>query len=256
MRFIVLGGGCYGSFYTGQLIRAAEAGAIPRPEIVVVDHGEQPKAMRELAGDPRVRHVRQDWDDFFDAHFEDLSADAEDQVVPPPFTPHLALAWLLRSLRSKRPSVSWEIEPFRQLPVTPFVHQADNGTLTASHAGWICPVHCVEPSICPKTRGPRSWDMAETARALAASLGQHGQPVQQVHLLQCLHFTFGVGTYPAAALVEARGQILAASFDSDLPVRAVVGTVSRCHGAMHLLKGHLGTDTVSATDTFSRVTTA
>lgn len=251
MRFIVLGGGCYGTFYSRQLIRAAEADAIPQPEIVVVDHNERPRAMDEIGGDPRVRFERSDWAAFFDRHLETLDDDAGDQIVPPPFTPHLALSWLLSTLQKLRPGITWKIEPFSLLPVTPFAHQADNGTLTASHADWICPVHCIEPSICPKTRGPRDWDMAETARRLADRLTAGGQAVHQVHLLQCLHFTHGVGTYPAASLLAARRRLLAAAPDAGMPVRALVGTVSRCHGAMHLLKGYLGTDTVSAVDTIS-----
>ena len=254
MRFIVLGGGCYGTFYTQQLIRAAEAGAIPQPEIVVVDHNERPRAMSEIGPDARVCFARADWADFFDTHLTRLPDDADDQIVPPPFTPHLALSWLLNTLRSRRSHITWEIEPFSVMPATPYVRQAENGTLTASHADWICPVHCVEPSICPKTRGPRHWDMAITARELADQLTEHGQPVNQVHLLQCLHFTYGVGTYAASMLLKARNELMEARPDPGRPIRAIVGTVSRCHGAMHLLKGHLGTDTVSPQDIYSRVT--
>jgi hypothetical protein len=256
MRFVVLGGGCYGTFYTRQLIRAADAGAIPRPDIVVVDHNEAPQILREGLTDTRVRVVRADWDSFFDAHLETLPADTDDQLVPPPFTPHLALAWLLRASRLDRPELDWRVEPFGLLPATPFARQAENGTLAASHADWICPIHCIEPDVCPKTRGPRSWDMAETARDLAARLSANGQEVDQVHLLQCLHFTHGVGTYPLADLLRARRELGQLRSRADGPVRALVGTVSRCHGAMHLLAGGYGTDTVSPQSTHSRGTTS
>lgn len=244
MRFVVLGGGCYGTFYTRQLIRAAEVAAIPQPEIVVVDHSAQPRATA-YAGDQRVRIVQMEWDAFFDEYLAGLGETTDDQIVPPPFTPHLALSWLINMLKREKAGMRWAIEPFRVLPDTPFVHHTEIGTLTASHADWICPVHCIEPDQCPKTRGPRHWDMADTARALAVRLGEAGHPVAQVHLLQCLHFTHGVGTYPVAMLVRAFNQISAAQLPSDGPLRVLVGTVSRCHGAMHLLKGEGGTDTVS-----------
>jgi hypothetical protein len=258
MRFVVLGGGCYGTFYTRQLLRAADAGAIPipPPDIVVVDHNHAPQVEREGLVDARVHVVRSDWDAFFDAHLGTLAPDADDQLVPPPFTPHLALAWLLRALKQDRPELDWRIEPFSILPVTPFARQAENGTLAASHADWICPIHCIEPDVCPKTRGPRSWDMAETAHELAASLTARGQDVHQVHLLQCLHFTHGVGTYPLADLLRARRQAAQLQSRRNGPVRVLVGTVSRCHGAMHLLTGGYGTDTVSPQSTHSRGTTS
>jgi len=244
VRFVVLGGGCYGSFYTRQLIRAADAEAIPRPEIVVVDHNERPQ-VAELAADARVRIVRMDWEPFFDAYLGELEPNADDQIVPPPFTPHLALSWLLSALRRAHPHTIWNIEPFQVLPTTPFVHHTAIGTLTASHADWICPVHCIEPERCPETRGPRHWDMSDTARALAVSLSGAGQTISQVHLLQCLHFTHGVGTYPAAALLTAYREISGTEPGPGTDVRVLVGTVSRCHGAMHLLVGKSGTDTVS-----------
>jgi hypothetical protein len=254
VRFVILGGGCYGTFYTRQLIRAADARAIPRPDIVVVDHGAAPAAIRQHGADPRVRHVRSDWQPFFAQHLAALADDTDDQIVPPPLTPHLAMSWLLDAVAAARPEISWQTEPFGVLPATPFARQAGPGTLTASHADWICPVHCIEPAICPKTRGPRDWDMADTAARLTQQLAAQGQPVDQLHLFQCLHFTHGVGTYPAAALLRARRALSGSRPTRTRPVRALIGTVSRCHGALHLLKGTLGTDTVSPRSTSSHAT--
>ena len=247
MRFIVIGGGCYGSFYARQLIRAADADAIPQPEIIVVDHNAAPRVSSEI-NDTRVRVVREDWDDFFDHYMTALRTDSDDQIVPPPFTPHLALRWLLRALPAANSRLHWSVQPFGSLPTTPFVHQSDNGTLNASHADWLCPVHCIEPEICPHTRDTRTWDMAETVRAFAHTLGGKRQDIDQIHLFQCLHRTHGVGTYPAAA-VKTAFQELAAAKPLDKPLFAIVGTVSRCHGTMHLLKGEVGTDTVLGHDT-------
>lgn len=243
MRFVVIGGGCYGTFYTRQLLQAADANAIPRPDIVVVDHGSRPRVAREIA-DPRVTVARAEWDRFFDHYFASIPADADDRIVPPPFTPHVALAWLLRALNAAPYERSWSIEPFRGLPQAPYAQQGENGTLNASHADWICPVHCIEPETCPHTKGPRDWDMTDTAAAFARTLAGFGQPVSQVHLFQCLHFTHGVGTYPASAVVGAFHDLSHVP-SGELPIRALIGTVSRCHGTMHLLCGRTGTDTVS-----------
>jgi hypothetical protein len=243
MRFVIFGGGCYGSFYARQLLRAAEAGR-PISEVVVVDRNEDPPA-RSVASSSLVRFVRQDWDEFCDQYFGSLPLDSSDQIVPPPFTPHLPLRWLLRRLPGDRPDLSWSLEPLRRMPGTPFQHQSDHGPLTVSHADWICPVHCVEPQICPVTRGPRYWDMARTVETWAVALGDAGQKIAQIHLFQCLHFSHGVGTYGAAAVARARRELSRIQAGAE-PARSLVGTVSRCHGAINLIKAEAGTDTVSS----------
>jgi hypothetical protein len=249
MRFVIFGGGCYGSFYARQLLRAQESG-VAVTDIVVVDHNESPAARQTLQS-PLLRFVQQEWDDFCDAYFDELPPHASDQIVPPPFTPHLALAWLLRRLPQDRPELNWSLEPAGRLPGTPFQQQRPGGPVTLSHADWMCPVHCVEPETCPKTKGPRYWDMANTVQQWTHALEDAGQAITQTHLFQCLHYSHGVGTYPAAKVVAARTAIASAAALTERPLRFLVGTVSRCHGAVNLLTAVRGTDTVSLS-TFTR----
>ena len=183
MRFIIFGGGCYGSFYARQLLRAHEAGATKLTEIVIVDRNRLPPARAALSS-PFLRFIEQDWDSFCDVYFGSLPADSDDQIVPPPFTPHLALAWLLRQLTADRPDRVWSTEPVHRMPGTPFQNQSVEGTVTLSHADWLCPVHCIEPDVCPKTRLGRYWDMAETVERWTHALEDSAQPVAQVHLFQ------------------------------------------------------------------------
>jgi hypothetical protein len=240
-RFVIFGGGCYGSFYARQLVRAAAAGA-EVGEILVVDHNEKPAAS-ELTS-PLLHFITEDWDDFCDAYFSALAADSKDQIVPPPFTPHLALRWLLRQLPVDRRDLEWSLEPIRRLPGTPYQSQSLGGPLTLSHADWTCPVHCIEPDLCPATRSHRYWDLADTVRLWTGALEADSQPVAQTHLFQCLHFTHGVGTYPAAQVVAARRDMAASNIAAGESLRFLVGTVSRCHGAIHMLRAVAGTDTV------------
>jgi hypothetical protein len=240
-RFIIFGGGCYGSFYARQLLRAAAAG-VDVGEIVVVDHNADPPA--KSLDSPLLRFPAADWDSFCDDYFSVLPDDTPDHIVPPPFTPHLALRWLLRRLRTDRPDLHWELEQVRRLPGTPYQHQPAGGPVTLSHADWMCPVHCVEPATCPATKGPRYWDLANTVELWTGALDDAGQPVAQTHLFQCLHYTHGVGTYPAARVVAAYHAMVSAQASVNNPARFLVGTVSRCHGALHLLKAVAGTDTV------------
>lgn len=244
MRFVIFGGGCYGTFYAQQLIKARAAGVDDVTEIIVVDRNEFPPARQELQS-PLLRFVQQTWDAFCDDYFRDLPLDSTDQIVPPPFTPHLALAWLLRRLTTDQPEVHWSLEPAVRFPGTPFQQQSAGGPVTLSHAAWMCPVHCIEPATCPKTRGARYWDMAETVQSWSHALDEGGQPIAQIHLFQCLHYTHGVGTYPAAKVVQAHAAMAGARPLSGQAIRFLVGTVSRCHGAVNVLKAEVGTDTVS-----------
>ncbi len=242
MRFIIFGGGCYGTFYARQLLRAETAGT-EVSEIVVVDHNEVPPA-RSAVTSPRLRFVQQDWDAFCDDYFGALPPDSTDQIVPPPFTPHLPLRWLLRRLPADRPDIRWELEPIKRMPGTPYQRQSAGGPLTLSHADWICPVHCIEPALCPATHGPRYWDLAETVELWSVALNGADQAVARTYLFQCLHFTHGVGAYPANRVTKAHEDIALAAPQPGQPMRFLVGTVSRCHGAIHLLKAEIGTDTV------------
>ena len=250
MRFIILGGGCYGTFYVRQLLRARAASALTFNEVVIVDHGAESAAQRAFEPTAGLRFVQSEWDDFFDQYLESVTPASPDQFVPSPFNPHLGLAWLRRSLAASHPDCSFRLEPFSQLPGTPFQEQRDHGTLVASHADWICPVHCIEPEICPKTRDTRYWDMDRTARTLAVTLSKSSQRVDQVHLFHCHHISHGVGGYPVAELMLAR-RALAGALDTGQSVRALVGTISRCHGAFHLLVAQTGMDTVSGIDASS-----
>jgi hypothetical protein len=244
-RFVIFGGGCYGTFYARQLVRAAQTG-IAVDEIVVVDRNKHPP-VRAAVDSPLVHVVQQNWDDFCDVYFGQLATTNSDRIVPPPFTPHLALSWLLRRLTQDRLDLNWSLEPIKRMPGTPYQNQSVGGPVTLSHADWICPVNCIEPERCPKTRETRYWDLATTVQQWSHAFDDVGQAITQTHLFQCLHYTHGVGTYPAAQVVQARDAMADVTVAADRPARFLVGTVSRCHGAIHLLKAEAGTDTVSET---------
>jgi len=266
MRFFIMGGGCYGTFYARQLLRARAAGALRVDEIGVVDSAPAPRACALLSRTEPLRHYQESWDDFLDRSLAAPAAFASgdaaaaappssagdarlstsaDILVTPPFTPHLAVAWLLRTLPRRAPGLDWRLERFGRLPATPFRHQAEGGPLLLSHADWVCPVNCIEPERCPKIRAPRDWDMERTARDLAGSLTEGGQPVDVVELFLCQHLAYGVGGYPLARLPLAAQAILDAA-QRDGAVRALVGTVSHCHGALNLLHGSTGMDREAA----------
>ena len=77
MRFIVLGGGCYGTFYSRQLLRARDAGALDVAEIIVLDHNRQCQAARELPPDPVVTFAVSDWEPWLDQYWSALDPSSD-----------------------------------------------------------------------------------------------------------------------------------------------------------------------------------
>ena len=67
-RIVVIGGGCYGSWYVQQLSRAFAKGALSCTEVIVVDRNRQPpardRAMQGDFGQLPVRFVCSTWSEF------------------------------------------------------------------------------------------------------------------------------------------------------------------------------------------------
>ena len=91
---VVIGGGCYGTFYAGQLAKARARGKAEYRRVLVVDHDRACRAARELTAVPQLEIVVTEWSDFFDEFLTPARRTAPgapaDYLVPPP--PESALA--------------------------------------------------------------------------------------------------------------------------------------------------------------------
>jgi hypothetical protein len=228
----VVGGGCYGTFYAGQLLAAVARGKLECRRIRVVDRDPSCQASRELATDDVLEVVTAEWDGFLDRWLD--TADPADTVVPSPLMPHLMSDWLLRRARASWPGREVRLGTVSEPGRTPFDQLAPDGTRYLSHADWLCPVHCIEPAICPVIKAPRAWQMEQTVRALAVRLGQH-RPVSGVATFFCRHRVFGVGMFGVDEARRAE-ELLQYAGDAGDPTSVVVATVSGCHGAVGLLE--------------------
>ena len=233
---VVVGGGCYGTFYVQQLLRARSRGEAAWSRLLAVDRDPRCQLAQQLAdGDVEIRV--EEWGAFFDTYLgASASTDPPDAIVPSPLMPHLMFEWLLRAARRRWPGREVVSRPIPIEAGTPYDVLHADGTRYVSYADWLCPVHCVEPAICPVIRGPRSWEMADAVEALAARLGSTG-PVAGPVLFACRHRTYGVGMFDVCEVVAGDAAVAAAGAEGR-PVDIVVGTVSSCHGAVGLL--HLG----------------
>jgi hypothetical protein len=234
----IVGGGCYGTFYAGQLIRAAGRGKVRYRRLLVVDHDPGCRFAREIGAAPDRELVVADWGEFFDRWLDrpGPEAGAGDAIVPSPLMPHLMYQWLVRRARARWPGRSVEPRPLTVPIGTPYDAAAPDGTRYISFADWLCPTHCVEPATCPVIRAPRTWELGDTMAELASRLDR-ATPTAGPALFVCRHRVFGVGMFDAAAVLEG-DRLVAEAGKGPGELDVLVGTVSACHGAVSLL--HLG----------------
>jgi len=233
-RVVIVGGGCYGSYYVRQLLRAIEAGAAEARELLVVDKDPQCAVAREHGSTtPLVRLDRRDWRSFFDDYLSraagEPSSAADDAIVPSPLMPHLMAEWLVERSKRRWPDRGITTAPLDEVPVVPWSRAGDDGTHYVSFATWMCPINCVEPRTCPHTRGPRSWSMPPTVEEFARQARATGRNVSAA-VLFCRHRAYGVGMFDTAEVIAADASI--ASTAEVNSAEFVIGTVSHCHGAL------------------------
>lgn len=266
---VIVGGGCYGSYYLRQLGRAVAAGALACRRVLVVDRDPGCQVARALAADAppaapggppqpqyapadpavadpfraasiEVRLVVSDWAAFLWGY---LAGDApggaaagvrdDDAIVPSPLMPHLLYDWLLHRARARWPQRRVETVPLRRAPDTPWQRSAPDGTQYVSFAEWMCPVNCIEPRTCPETRGPRTWSLPRALAAYAAEEGAAGHPVEGPLIFHCTHRAYGVGMIDLRDVLAADRRLAAVAATGG--ARVLVATVSHCHGAANLL---------------------
>ncbi|HKS07378.1 MAG TPA: hypothetical protein VJR92_13815, partial [Gemmatimonadaceae bacterium] len=107
------------------------------------------------------------------------------------------------------------------------------GTTYVSHATWTCPINCIEPHICPHTKGDRDWTMPDSIAAWTRSQRNAQDALLGPFTFHCTHRAYGVGMVDKEPIRAADVAIRAAAEHG--PVRAVVATASHCHGAVALL---------------------
>jgi hypothetical protein len=229
----IIGGGCYGSFYAGQLLTACRRGGLSVRRILVADHDPGCPGGRL----PGCELVVSEWAGFLGNFLEAESpgpGQPDDAVVPSPLMPHLMAEWLTETAARRWPDREVElVSP--DLPLgTPYDTLGPDGTRYVSFADWICPTHCIEPLVCPMIRAPRAWEMSEALASYAARLART-RPTAGPALFTTRHHAYGVGMFGAGEIRASRAAVLAAG-EAHASVDVVVGTISACHGAVSLLR--------------------
>ncbi len=227
--FIVIGGGDMGTVYVRQLLRAAAAGRLDTDRILVVDR--DPSCAASGHADPRVQIEVGDWSEWLAVHLEEAGPD--DHLVPYHWAPHLLRTWLegeagragARTARRAGP-------PPRGLP---YEATTTSGDRALSYASWVCPPTCIEPALCPHTRGEKDWSLAAD---LETPCNEDG--VDDRFVFRCLHLVYGVGPIPVADIRAARDRMIAGLERG--PREYLVATSSHCHALATLLEVSPATD--------------
>ena len=255
---VVVGGGCYGSYYVRQLRRAVAAGALGYRRMLVVDRDPACRVAAELAagalgGPPRDIHdasaaptgshpsrapevVAAQWTDFFERYLAEADGDpsaAADAIVPSPLMPHLMADWLLARARGRWPDRQVRSGELVSEPNVPWQRSSPDGTHYVSFAEWMCPVNCVEPAMCPEIRGPRTWSLPPALRAYVAAERARGRALAGPVIFHCRHRAYGVGMFDTADVLAA--DRLVAEVGSRGAAEVLIGTTSHCHGAVRVL---------------------
>lgn len=232
---IIVGGGCYGSYYLTQLHRARKAGAVEWRRLVVVDKDAKCKVATGNY-DLQCELIIQDWRDFFNEYLSACSSTdpGTDAIVPSPLMPHLMYEWLISRAKARWPNREINTAPIDPPLATPWHNSAPDATHYTSFATWMCPINCIEPRLCPHTKGPRDWDMVEPARAYVQERRQARHKILGPFLFQCTHRAYGVGMFETAEVVKA-DEVISREGGSG-PVDCLIGTISHCHGAFNLLR--------------------
>jgi hypothetical protein len=239
---VVVGGGCYGSYYVRQLERASRAGALLADRVLVIDRDPGCRVATELraGSDANAEIVVSDWTSFFDrylgdaaAHGDAHSSERPDAIVPSPLMPHLMYEWLERRARARWPTRAVGIHPLDPPSGIPWQKRGADGTQYVSFAEWVCPVNCIEPELCPATRGPRSWSMPPAVLAVTEEARRNGRNLAGPVIFHCQHRAYGVGMFDTHDVIAGDALVQRAAAAGAAEV--LVGTVSHCHGALTVL---------------------
>ena len=239
---VVVGGGCYGSYYVRQLGRAMRAGAVTWDRVCVVDRDPACRVALEIptlaeSTTPAIDVVVSDWTLFFHQYLAGASQHREsaalDAIVPSPLMPHLMFEWLRARAMERWPDRIIATRPLERTPNVPWQRAAPDGTHYVSFAEWMCPINCVEPPLCPEISGPRTWSFPPALRAYVDEERRRGAPLVGPVIFHCRHRAYGVGMFDTRDVVAADDVVREAGLLGAADV--LVGTVSHCHGAINRL---------------------
>jgi hypothetical protein len=235
MKFLIAGGGAYGTHYVQKLYQAHDHKKANILEIRVVDKDPQCRVRQILRQDPPSVLETLTWDEFGEQVWARRNEWANHVWIPAPIAPHIIADWVLRKVQNDFGVRLRNLFFKGNLPSIPYALSLADGRILLSHAPGICPVDCMEPSMCSITKGPRSWEMKDTIADLVRGLPAHLK-VNDVAFFFCKHHCdageLEVGGIPMDLIYSESQKV----FDQVKggAQRIAVATLSSCHGVLNI----------------------
>jgi hypothetical protein len=234
VRYVIAGGGAYGSHYIQKLTDAQASGLLDAVhEVVVVDGNANCQAAPVVAELPWARLVVSPWRDFGRSVFEEPELWRQDVWIPAPIAPHVLAEWLTDHVAARFAlSASPSATRVGQQQVA-FERQLPDGRLLLSHAPGLCPLDCTEPGDCAITQKRRWWEMSDTVSELLAPSGVDEAAVARFF---CRHHCdpgeLDLGGIRFATILDQSLGVLDAVARGERTIG--VATYSSCHGVINL----------------------
>jgi len=194
---------------------------MPETRWVILDRNPNCQATHERLSKDPLAFIFGEWEDILLTSFSNNEIKKNDLIIPSPFQGLLIFNWLKKEanlvdrvmLPVKLPEIGGGL-PYEKLGT-------DNLTRYSSYADWICPPFCIEPKICPATKGLKSWDMRDLISNYALE-----KNIMRSFFFVCLHWLYGVGGVPADSFFKARNFVR-----EGPPGDFLISSMSTCHGA-------------------------
>lgn len=237
MKYVIAGGGVYGTHYVKKIQTALEKGKMNLDEVIIVDKNPECRAKEEIKNLPNASIWVGSWNDFSEEVWENKQALIEDVWVPAPLAPHILSDWIIIRLEKE---LGWKYSnstKMLELPSIPFAQITEDGRILLSHAPGRCPLDCTEPEVCAITEDTRWWEMRHTLERMISSEHSPVRP-EGVAMFFCKHHCDAgqddIGGISFKTIYEETEKIL--DYLTLGNHSFGIATFSSCHGIMNLFE--------------------
>ena len=237
MKIIIIGGGCFGTFYTRELLKAKEEGQLDYSHLIIVDKNAGCQVVKEIH-DPLAQIVPMEWAAYLKKyasnHFNNDSQEVlADLMVPSHWAPHLLGEMLFHRIQndSDLPALRIEKMKFSKKIGPPYEKILANDDHAVSFATWECPSHCIEPKKCPTTKDDRDWEMGECLQSFFKDKSLC------YYSFFCCHLADEVAAIPMKEIYKEYVR-LKEDIKKHKVYKFAMATHSSCHGLISFMEVH------------------
>jgi hypothetical protein len=240
MRYVIAGGGAYGTHYLKKIQVALQSGKLALDEVIVVDKNSDCQAKEEMRNISNATLWVGTWNEFSQVVWANKESLKGDIWIPAPLAPHILSDWIIIRLEKELGHKYVQSSSTPRLPKIPFTHITPDGRILLSHAPGKCPLDCIEPKVCAITEDARSWEMRDTLVEMLTS-AESPVPANAVAMFFCKHHCdagqHDVGGISFRTIYEETDKVLNHLLSGNRSFG--IATFSSCHGVMNLFESDI-----------------